>query len=178
MDIKTFLKNKFLVTAMAISAGILILVLLISPKKNVNPVIPSPSSSSSSLSNIIPTDLSQERRNQIIIYTNEIENKLPLTVESLNTSVNIETYINISRTDSDPAEIVRLDIAGISYINKNELDETKNPNLTAFKESYLKAIELLESQNIDPKRLHFVYSDVPYVRETATYWIDTLGLLK
>lgn len=177
MNMRGLLKNKFFLTAAGISVFILVLVLLISPKKNVNTPTPS-RSTTSTLSNVIPINLSQEKRDQAILYTNSIKAKLPLTLESYETSVNIETFINVTRLDDDPAEVVYLNIGGISYINKNELDESKNPNVTAFKESYLKAIEMLEGQNIDPKRLVFVYSDVPYVREAATYWVDKLGLLK
>jgi hypothetical protein len=178
---KDILKNKFFLTAAGISLFILILVLLLSPKKNVNPAGPPGADDSrapTALSAIVPINLSTEKRNAAIVYTDSIESKLPLVLDSFATSVGTQTYISVSRTDDDPAEIVHLDIVGLSYINKNELGESKNPNMTAFKESYLKAVEMLESQNIDPKRLLFVYSDVPYVHETATYWVDKLGLLR
>lgn len=71
-----------------------------------------------------------------------------------------------------------MEIYGLSYVNKDELDENKNPNVTAFKESYLKAIELLEGQNIDPKKLIFYYGSQDYVRETARTWVDKLKLLQ
>jgi hypothetical protein len=175
MNIKDLLKNKFFLTAAGISIFVLILVLLLSPKKNVTS-IPTPSTSSA-LSNLSPINLSAEKRDALIAYTNSIKHKLPLTLESFDTSVGIETAINISH-HGDLEELVNLSIGGLSYINKNELDESKNPNLTAFKESFLKAIEMLEGQNIDPKKLLFSYSDVPYVRETAQYWVDKLDLLR
>lgn len=175
------MNKKFFLTATSITIFILILVLILSPKKNANPTVSiqqNDSQTPTALSAIVPINLSEEKRDAFDNYTASIMSKLPLTLESFMTSVGIETYIGITHTDDDPAEIVRLNIAGLSYINKNELDESKNPNLTAFKESYLKAIEMLEGQNIDPRRLLFVYSDVPYVRETAQYWVEKLGLLK
>ena len=169
------MNKKFFILAGGISLFILILVLIFSPKKN-NSL--SPTSTTTALSDLVPINLSQEKRNAIIVYTASIKDKLPLREEEFPTSAGITTSISISRNDNDPAEIIHLDINGLSYINKNELDETKNPNVTAFKESFQKAIEMLESQNIDPKRLVFSYSDRSYVRETANYWIDKLNLLK
>lgn len=171
------MNKKFFLTAAGISIFFLILTLVLSPKKSSNTAMPL-ASTNSTLSNLVPLNLSEEKKTAIASYTKSIENKLPIFLESFDTTANIETFISISRLSDDPAEIVHLSIGGISYINKNELDESKNPNVTAFKESFLKAVDLLESQNIDPKRLLFVYSDVPYVRETATYWVDKLGLLR
>lgn len=175
------MNKKFFFVAGGISLTILILVLVLSPKKNSNPAGPPQADDSrdpSALSDIVPINLSEEKRSAIITYTSSIETKLPLYLESFATSPGIITSISISRNADDPKELVHLSIVGLSYIDKNELDETKNPNLTAFKESFVKATEMLEGQNIDPKRLLFVYSDVPYVRETTTYWVNALGLLK
>ena len=60
--------------------------------------------------------------------------------------------------------------------NRADGDEQKNPNVTAYKESYAKALEMLEGQNIDPKKLIFIYGDKEYVRKTTQYWIDSLKL--
>ncbi len=171
----SLLKNKSVLIAIGTSLFILILVIVLSPKKNVSPPTTS-ISDSSQLSGLVPVNLSKEKREQAMIYVSSIENKLPLYLESFKTSVGIVTTINITRLDSDPAEIVYLGISGLSYVNKNELDEKKNPNVTAFKESYLKAMEMLEGQNIDPKKLIFVYGDKDYVRATSQYWIDSLKL--
>ena len=110
-----------------------------------------------------------------MIYVDSIESKLPIYLEDFETSVGITTSINLYRIDDDPAEIVRLEVYGLSYLNQ-ESDEKKNPNVTAFKESYAKAIEMLESQNIDPKKLIFIYGDKEYVRTTSKHWIEKLKL--
>lgn len=169
-------KNKFILTAVAVSLFVLLLVLLISPKKTVKAPLSSPTSTSLSSSSLELIDLSKEKRDATMVYVSSIESKLPIYIESFDTSVGIPTSINIFRQKDDPAEVVRLEIYGLSYINKNELDEKKNPNVTAFKESYLKAIELLEGQNIDPKKLVFYYSNQDYIRQTAREWIDKLKL--
>lgn len=110
-----------------------------------------------------------------MVYVESIEKKLPLYLESFETSVGITTSINLYRLDDDEAEVVRLEIYGLSYLNK-EADEKKNPNVTAFKESYVKAMEMLESQNIDPKKLIFIYGDKEYIRKTSQAWVDALKL--
>jgi hypothetical protein len=177
MNINNLPKSKFFLTAAGISLFVLVLVLLLSPQKNIGKST-NPSSMPSALSAIVPLNLSEEKKNAAALYTDSISEKLPLALDSFSTSVGITTSIGISHPLDDPKEVIRLNINGLSYINKNELDESKNPNIVAFKESFAKAIEMLESQNIDPKRLIFVYSDVPYVRETASYWVDKLGLLR
>lgn len=170
------LKYKFVVMAVFISLFILIIVIVLSPKKSSSPpLIPSSSDTPTALSSEI-SNLGQDKRNQAMIYVEAIEKKLPINLASFPTSVGLDTSIHIFRASSDPAEIVRVIISGPSYINKNELDSVKNPNITAFKESYLKAIEMLESKNIDPKKLILVFGDKEYVRITSEYWIKELKL--
>lgn len=176
MTIPTLLKNKYALIAISISLIVLIVSIILTSKKDT-PLPPSPTSSVLSSSSFELVDLSQERRNETMRYVEAIENKLPLAMDDFKTSVGITTSINIFRGEKDLAEIVRLEITGLSYINKNELDKTKNPNVVAFEESFRKAIEMLESQNIDPKQLIFVYGTKDYVRNTARYWVDQLKLL-
>jgi hypothetical protein len=171
---KNLLKNKSVVIALAIGFSILILVIILSPKKNLN--------QQSDLSSPVPSagrteliDLSKEKRDQAMIYVAAIESKLPLSLEYFQTSVGIVTSINIYRLGSDPAEVVRLEIYGLSYLNQ-DANPSKNPNVTAYKESYLKGMEILESRNIDPKKLIFIYGDKEYVRKTTQLWIDALKL--
>jgi hypothetical protein len=167
------MNKKFFLTAAGITIFILILVLVLSPKRNSSP--PPSGSAETKLSRVELIDLSQDKRNQAMIYVESIEKKLPIYLEKFETSVGITTSINLYRVKDDEAEIVRLEIYGLSYLN-SESDPKKNPNVTAFKESYLKAIEMLEGQNIDPKKLIFIYGDKQYVRETAQAWADALKL--
>jgi hypothetical protein len=154
-NILALFKNKFVLTAAGISVFILFLILIFSPQKNQGTSSPTPSSTSQ--------------------LRSELEKKLPIYLESFNTSVGITTSINLYRLDTDEAEIVRLEIYGLSYLNADS-SEKKNPNVTAFKESYRKALDLLESNNIDPKKLIFVYGDKEYVRTTSEAWIKALNL--
>ncbi len=165
------MNKKFLLIASGITIFILILVLIFSPKNKVGPI--TPTSQETQRTELI--DLSKEKRNQAMIYVESIEKKLPLYLENFNTSVGITTSINLYRASDDEAEIVRLEIYGLSYLNSDS-DEKKNPNVTAFKESYAKALEMLEGQNIDPKKLIFIYGDKEYVRQTTQIWIDALKL--
>lgn len=168
------LKNKTVLLVVGISVVILILVIAFSPSRNADES-PVPSTASTSQLRGELADLSKDKRDQAMVYVESIEPKLPLYLENFPTSVDIDTSINLYRLDSDEAEVVRLEIYGLSYLNR-ESDETKNPNVTAFKESYLKAIEMLESHNIDPKKLIFIYGDKEYVRQTSEAWIAALNL--
>jgi len=165
--------NKFLRIAAAISVIILVLILILSPQKQS----PSTTRDSSPTSNLRPEliDLSAQKRRDAMVYVSSIEDKLPIYLESFETSVGITTSINIYRIQDDEAEIVRLEIYGLSYLN-SDVNEQSNPNVTAFKESYLKALELIESQNIDPKKLIFVFGDKEYVRKTSDIWLKALKL--
>jgi hypothetical protein len=167
------LKNKTVLIVTGLSVLILIIIIILSPKQTASPTpTPTPNYDAERTELI---DLSQEKRQQAMIYVESIETKLPLYLESFPTSVGLDTSINIYRLKDDPAEVVRLEIYGLSYLNQ-ESDPSKNPNVTAFKESYLKAIEMLEGQNIDPKRLIFIYGDKEYVRTTTISWINALKL--
>jgi hypothetical protein len=168
------LDKKFFITAAGITIVVLVLVLILSPKRKTTPAT-STTPTRSALSDIVPINLSKEKRDSATIYTSSIESKLPLHLSGFTTSVDIVTAIDITHLDADPAEAVNLSIAGLSYISK-EADESKNPNVTAFKESYGKAMEMLESQNIDPKKLIFIYGDKDYVRTTSQAWVDALKL--
>lgn len=167
------MNKKFFFIATGITIFILILILVLSPKKNTKLVMPS----------VTPTpqprfelaDLSKDKKQQATSYLASITKKLPLSIASFPTSVGITTSINIYRLTDDETEIVRLEIYGLSYLNR-DTNPKKNPNITAFKESYLKAMELLESKNIDPKKLIFIYGDKEYVRKTAQAWINALKL--
>lgn len=168
------LKNKTVQFVIGISLGILILVIILSPKRSVNQTPISPQTSGS------PTrpeliDLNAQKRSDAATYVLAISGKLPLYQEGFKTSVGIDTTINIYRQDTDPEEVVRLEIYGLSYINK-DANPVKNPNVTAYKESYAEAISMLEGVNIDPKKLIFIYGDKEYVRTTTQTWIDALKL--
>ena len=166
------LKNKSVQIALGVSLGILVLVLLFSPKKQTSN-IDAPASTSLTRTDLV--DLSKEKRNNAMIYVASIEDKLPLYLEGFNTSVDITTSINVYRVKDDEAEVVRLEIYGLSYLNQDANEKT-NPNVTAFKESYQKAIEMIEGVNIDPKKLIFIYGDKEYVTKTTQVWIDALKL--
>lgn len=170
----SLLKNKNLQIALGISLLILVLIPVLSPQQESNLSSTTPTSNSDTIRPEL-IDLNREKRNQAMIYVESIEEKLPLYLESFETSVGITTSINIYRLDDDEAEVVRLEIYGLSYLNR-EVDEKKNPNVAAFKESYLQAMTMIEAQNIDPKKLIFIYGDKEYVRNTSQYWIDTLKL--
>ncbi len=167
-----FFKNKTVLTAISVSLLILILTIVLTSGEESPPpptVAPTP------VERPELVDLSRQRRQEAMIYVESIESKLPLYLAQFETSVGITTSINIYRLGDDEAEVVRLEIYGLSYLN-SESDPAKNPNVTAFQESYLKAIEMIEGQNIDPKKLIFIYGDKEYVRTTTQAWLSALNL--
>lgn len=170
----SILKNKTFLIIAGLSLLVLILVIILSPKKP-SEISTEPGATSPGVEREELVDLSKEKRQQAMIYVESIEKKLPLYLDSFHTSVGIITTINIYRLKDDEAEVVRLEVYGLSYLNEDS-DPVKNPNVTAYKESYLKAIEMLESQNIDPKKLIFIYGDKEYVRKTTLKWISDLNL--
>jgi len=168
----SFLKNKTVIFVIVISLAILALTILLTSDdtQDSQPVSPPSQETRPELVN-----LDREKRRTAMIYVESIESKLPLYLDRFETSVGIVTSINIYRLDDDEAETVRLEIYGLSYLN-SESDPLKNPNVTAFKESYLKAIEMIEGVNIDPKQLIFIYGDKEYVRSTTQTWLSSLNL--
>lgn len=170
------LKNKSVIIAIVVSLFILLLVIILSPKRSVSPAPPAPSAAPQNRAGSpVLINLSAERRAAATSYVQSISGKLPLYLEGFKTSVGIDTTINIYRLDTDPPEVVRLEIYGLSYMNK-DANPQKNPNVTAYRESYAKAISMIESVNVDPKKLIFVYGDKEYIRTTTGAWIDALHL--
>lgn len=170
--------NKFLLTAVSISAIIFFLILLFSSRQRATPdTIPSSSQSESTNPFSGFTNLNEEKITNATNYRMLIQERLPIRMRNLQTSVGIETSIDITLHPTEPS-LTRLDITGLSYLNKDELDPSKNPNLQAFQESYLRALTLLREAGIEPKQLLFSYGEADYVRVTANYWVDKLGLLR
>lgn len=101
---------------------------------------------------------------------------LPIYYPDFSTSVNITTTINIFSLPQDLDHLIHLDIYGINYQNSS-LDPTVNPQVTAFKESFLKAKNLLQEKGVNLQDIYFVFGGPPYVQTTAQTWIKALNLL-
>jgi hypothetical protein len=168
------LKNKFALTAVAISLLVLIMIIALSPKKNNTTASPdgSPTTVSQLRSALSNLSLGNTAKTSADL---ELESKLPLYLDTFATSVDINTSINLFRTEGDPSQTVHLEIAGISYLNP-DTNTLNNPNVVAFRESYLKAIELLEGQNIDPQKLTFIFSNKTYIQTNSEAWVTALNL--
>ena len=170
--------NKFLLTAASISAIVFFIILILtSHKTNTPTTIPESKQSNSTNPFSEFTNLTEEKVNNAINYRKLIEDRLPIRMQHYVTSAGIETSIDISIHPTEKS-LTRLDITGLSYLNKDELDPKKNPNIQAFKETYAKSLQLLRESGIEPKQLLFSYGEADYVRVTATEWVDKLGLLR
>lgn len=176
---KKLLHNKFFLVAAIISGFVLLLSVLISPKKerSLAPIPSSPPTAISQLRSEL-SNLNEEKRQAAIDYYDLVSDNFPFHLPKLATSVGINTEVYIYHAEDDPLEITRFEVIGLSYVNKNELDPSKNPNVTAFKESFQMGLSVLREAGIDPSKLIFVYGDKDYVQATASYWVDKLGLLR
>lgn len=166
------LKNKHVQLALGVSLGLLILTLLLSPRRpspDVQPPLPSPYRPE--LQNV-----SVDQRLAATTYRSSIASQLPIYVESIPTSVNLPTTINIYFLPSDPPETLRFEIYGLSYLNRDSSEFT-NPNITAFRETFNHGLDLLRQKGIDPSQLIFIYGNKEYVRDTAQAWITKYALL-
>jgi len=172
----TLLKtNPFARLAVGASLGLLVLILFLSPHR---PSSPSPSPAplpSTTRPEIISLD--DQARRAAAAYRPSIEGALPIYEENFNTSVGITTTLHLYILPDDPAETVRFEIYGLSYLNSDSSPFT-NPNITAFKESFEHGLQLLKNHGVDPTKLIFIYGDKQYVRETTAAWVTKLGLLK
>ena len=106
-----------------------------------------------------------------------LSTSLPIYIEEFQTSTDISTTINIYSLPQDPDYLIRIDIYRIDYQNQ-ETDESNNPNVTAFKESFTKARSLLEKNGVDIKDVYFVFGGRQYIQETAELWIETFNLME
>ncbi len=169
--------NKFLLTAVSISVIVLFLILIVTSGRSMSPTTLD-LESDDPISNPFAefTNLTEEKVNNAISYRKIIQDRLPIRMRDFKTSVGIDLSIDITIHPSE-SSLTRLDITGLSYLNKDELDPKKNPNIQAFKEGYIKAIQLLRESGIEPKQLIFSYGEADYVRVTANYWVEEFKLL-
>lgn len=164
-------KNKAITIGFIIIV-IVILIAIFSGGKPQTGTEPSPLPSTTRLEIV---DLNEQKRRQAAEYRATILAALPIYVENFKTSVGIDTTINIYALADDPPEVVRLEVYGLSYLNE-ESNPKKNPNVTAYQESYAEAIRLIRGKGIDPKKLIFIYGDKEYVRKTTLIWVAALKL--
>lgn len=172
------MKKKFFIIALSISIFILILVLILSPKRTSTTITPQDTPHSSTNPFAEFTNLTEEKVKNAANYRSLVSDRFPIYLNDFKSSVGITTTINIHYLKDDDPSLMRLEIYGLSYINKDELDEKKNPNVTAFKESFIKALSLIREAGVDPNQLIFIYGDRADVRATATHWVEQLMLLK
>lgn len=174
-----FKSNPFFRVAVIFGSLFLLLVLLLSPKKSVQNS-PAPSGAKGGVGSPSPREelvgLGEEKLYQAAEYRRLIGDRLPIRITNFNTSVGINTDIQIYVAEGDGDTTVRFEINGISYLVRNATEE-QNPNITAYKESFRKGLEEMKSRGMDPKQFIFIYSDIPYIRETANLWIKNFSLL-
>ncbi len=169
------LKNKHVQLALGISLGILVLILLFSP----HPAGPASRDDSRALPSPYRPELQSVgdvRRLEASNYRRSVQDQLPIYQDDIQTSVGITTTLNLYFLGSDPPEIVRFEIYGVSYLGRDNSEFT-NKNITAFKETFTTGLTLLQDQGIDPTKLIFIYGDKQYVRDTATAWVIKYKLL-
>lgn len=168
-------KLKILIIISSIVLFIFMFIYSFSPQKN-NDTTPTPLPSQLTLSttNIPSKSLSPTEINIASDERNKLKSSLPIYIENFTTSNNITTTINIYTLSEDPDYYIHLDIYGIIYENQN-IDS--NPNAIAFKESFLEAKKRLNSLNINPSNLYYVFGTREYIQSTSLYWVNEMKLL-
>lgn len=167
--------NRFFQIALVLGALLFVLLLAFTTDDSSTPTssnTPLPSTTRPELIN-----LADEERRRALEYRRQIEGSLPIYLEGFPTSPGIETAINLYYLEDDPSEVVRFEIYGLSYLNA-DANRFTNPNAVAFEESFKQGLTLLRERGIDPDKLVFIYGDTQYVRDTASAWVEKLGLLK
>jgi len=123
-----------------------------------------------------PQDIAQSKVKLAIDAKQKLQPFLPIYLENFSTSVGINTTINIYTNPQDYNYLIHFDIYGIDYQSPTT-DETTNPNITAFKESFNYAKNLLKQKGINLKDLYFIFGGPVYIQQTAELWIKTFSLL-
>jgi len=111
-------------------------------------------------------DHESEKVKSAIKSKETLSSLLPISETDFETSVEITTSIYIYTSAFDPEYLMHIDIHGIDY-GIQETNPNKNPNVTAF----------IESFGADIKEMIFVFGGRQYIQETAELWIKTFDLL-
>lgn len=106
----------------------------------------------------------------------EVMPHLPIYLNDFETSIGIKTQINIYSLSGDPLDTIRVEIYGIDYGNR-DVDPKRNPQIIAFKESFVKAQTELEKVGVSMNDINIIYGDKKYIGDTTRYWIQTFNLL-
>lgn len=106
----------------------------------------------------------------------KLKRHLPLYIEDFETSVGITTTTHIFVVPGDRKDTVRVEIYGIEYFNR-DIRQEYALDATAFKESFLKVKELIESKGVLVSDLKFIFGTRDFIQSTANYWVDTFKLL-
>lgn len=123
-----------------------------------------------------PSPGQDEEVKAAITTKQKLQPYLPIYLENFSTSVGITTTINLYTIPQDPNYLIHFDIYGIDYQGPTT-DESTNPNITAFKESFNHAKNLLKQKGVDLKDLYFIFGGPEYIQQTAELWIKTFSLL-
>lgn len=119
---------------------------------------------------------SEQVKVAIISKQKLVESKLPIYIENFQTSVGITTTLNVYTIPEDPSYLVNIDIYNIDY-QYQETDPNKNPNVTAFIESFNEIKKHLAERGVDIKNLYFIFGGRKVIEETADLWIKKFNLL-
>ena len=168
-------KTKLLLLIGSIILIVVIVIVLVSrslgtTKKSENtPILSNPTTSTTST--LTQPNLDTATKTKQIILP-----QLPIEINSFETSVGINTDILISSFKNDDPDVVRVEVFGLDYL-PNQNDPATNPNMVAFKESFEKAIAVLQEKGVSIKDLHIQLSNRQFIRDIAEGWINALHLL-
>lgn len=105
-----------------------------------------------------------------------IRSRIPIYIPNMKTSVGIDTTLNIYLLKYSSENEIYMEIYGVDYQKPGD-DPAKNPNVVAFKETFLEGKRRLEAAGVDMKKANMVYGTKAYINNRAKMWIQQLNLL-
>ena len=105
-----------------------------------------------------------------------LASKLPIILRDFKTSVGIVTTTAIFTFDHDEANVVHVETVGLDFRNLDNNPAT-NPNVTAFRETFLASLEKIREAGVDPGNLHYTFGTRDFQHITAQRWVTQMNLL-
>jgi len=165
------LKNRTVQIVLGATLGILILLAILSPRKDSS-VPPPPTLSSTPTSSNSSFFLFRSRA-QLETLRSPFpfkKGQIPILVSSYPTSNNIITSLNIYYYPGDPNNTLRFEIYGLKYDNSEA-------EITAYRETFAHGLFLMRERGLNPSLYKFIYSRNQSIQSTASTWVLKYKLL-
>ena len=178
--------NKKILTILLIVLAVILLIVLIIISNRLTVTTKGPSNipviqTEENLNEVQPvqTDISQLSKEITDTVAQKEKEKLvpqlPITTKDFPTSDGITTNFNIFSVDSEPSQVIHIEVYGINYnLSDSSLD---NPQAVAFIESFKQVKKILSEKGIDINKLQIIFGNRQYIQSTSEGWVKYFKLL-